>query len=55
MSSEKMLLPFIVLYWQPIKFSENILIQKGGEGLGRRLVAAGARPQETSRYRGLKD
>ena len=41
MSSEKMLLPFIVLYWQPIKFSENILIQKGGEGL--RSKAGGSR------------
>ena len=33
MSSEKILLPFIVLYWQPINFSENILIRKSGEGL----------------------
>ena len=46
MSSEKMLLPFIVLYWQPIKFSENYLIQKSMEGLwseagGSRAVAPG--------------
>ena len=46
MSSEKIVLPFIVLYWQPIKFSENILIQKSREGLwseavGSRGVAPG--------------
>ena len=46
MSSEKIILPFIVLYWQPIKFSENILIQKIREGLwseavGSRGVAPG--------------